>query len=77
VPDGPWCSTGDLTQLPVLVGIEVDLPLPGPSHPVVRPADAAIDQICAAGGTLLTRDELAPGWPTAFLRDPDGYVFQI
>lgn len=39
--------------------------------------DAAIDQICAAGGTLLTRDELAPGWPTAFLRDPDGYVFQI
>jgi catechol 2,3-dioxygenase-like lactoylglutathione lyase family enzyme len=39
--------------------------------------DAAIEQLCTAGATVLTRDELAPGWPTAFLRDPDGYVFQI
>jgi catechol 2,3-dioxygenase-like lactoylglutathione lyase family enzyme len=39
--------------------------------------DAAVEQICAAGGEVVDRGELAPGWPTAFLRDPDGYVFQI
>jgi AcrR family transcriptional regulator len=39
--------------------------------------DAAVTAVIAAGGTLLRTDELAPGWPTAFLRDPDGYAFQL
>jgi catechol 2,3-dioxygenase-like lactoylglutathione lyase family enzyme len=36
-----------------------------------------IDELVAAGATLVDTAELAPGWPTAFLRDPDGYVFQL
>ena len=39
--------------------------------------DQAVEQLVAAGATLMHTDELAPGWPTAFLRDPDGYAFQI
>jgi catechol 2,3-dioxygenase-like lactoylglutathione lyase family enzyme len=39
--------------------------------------DLAVEQLVAAGATLIKATELAPGWPTAFLRDPDGYAFQI
>ena len=42
-----------------------------------RECDAAVDQLVAAGATLIRKSELGPGWPTAFLRDPDGYAFQI
>lgn len=37
----------------------------------------AVDHLVASGATLIATSELAPGWPTAFLRDPDGYAFQI
>jgi catechol 2,3-dioxygenase-like lactoylglutathione lyase family enzyme len=37
----------------------------------------AVEQLVAAGATLIETTELAPGWPSAFLRDPDGYAFQI
>ncbi len=36
-----------------------------------------VEELVAAGATLIDTAELAPGWPTAFLRDPDGYVFQL
>jgi catechol 2,3-dioxygenase-like lactoylglutathione lyase family enzyme len=39
--------------------------------------DEAIDQLIAAGATYVRHLELAPGFPSAFLRDPDGYIFQI
>ena len=39
--------------------------------------DRAIGQLLAAGGTLVRVTEVFPGWPTAFLQDPDGYAFQI
>ena len=39
--------------------------------------DAAVQHLVDAGATLLHVTELAPGWPTAFLRDPEGYAFQI
>jgi catechol 2,3-dioxygenase-like lactoylglutathione lyase family enzyme len=34
--------------------------------------DHAVEQLLAAGATPIRTIELAPGWPTAFLRDPDG-----
>ena len=48
--------------------------------PLVDPArdlDAAIAHLERCGGTLVGREELAPGLPTAFLEDPDGYRVQI
>jgi catechol 2,3-dioxygenase-like lactoylglutathione lyase family enzyme len=39
--------------------------------------DEAVAQLVAAGGTLISKTELVPGFPSAFLRDPDGYAFQI
>jgi len=39
--------------------------------------DQAVEQLVAAGATLIKMSEIAPGFPTAFLRDPDGYAFQI
>src|SRR5215213_4856666 len=35
--------------------------------------DAAVDTVLAAGGTLRSRGEFAPGVPYAFVSDPDGY----
>ena len=42
-----------------------------------RDIDAAIAEVERAGGRLLGREELAPGVPTAFFADPDGYCVQI
>lgn len=42
-----------------------------------RQLPQAVEQLLAAGATLIRTTELAPGWSTAFLRDPDGYAFQI
>jgi catechol 2,3-dioxygenase-like lactoylglutathione lyase family enzyme len=39
--------------------------------------DQAIEQLVAAGATFIKKSEIASGFPTAFLRDPDGYAFQI
>lgn len=39
--------------------------------------DEAVAQVVAAGGALMQITEIAPGWRTAFLRDPDGYALQI
>ena len=39
--------------------------------------DAAVAAICAAGGSITSRGEFAPGLPFAFARDPDGYEIEI
>jgi predicted enzyme related to lactoylglutathione lyase len=39
--------------------------------------DAAIRRVEAAGGTVVERFEMFPGWPTAIVRDPDGFRVQI
>ena len=39
--------------------------------------DAAIEKVLEAGGELIRRFELAPGLPSAFIRDVDGYAIQI
>ena len=46
---------------------------------LVRPQDidAAVEQAQAAGGRLLRRGEFAPGYPYAYIADPDGYEIEI
>jgi catechol 2,3-dioxygenase-like lactoylglutathione lyase family enzyme len=39
--------------------------------------DEAVRRLTAAGATYVHNLDLAPGVPSAFLRDPDGYIFQI
>jgi catechol 2,3-dioxygenase-like lactoylglutathione lyase family enzyme len=46
---------------------------------LVRPQDidSAVEQAEAAGGRLLRRGEFAPGYPFAYIADPDGYEIEI
>jgi catechol 2,3-dioxygenase-like lactoylglutathione lyase family enzyme len=46
---------------------------------LVDPADIdhAVAEAGAAGGTLLRRGEFAPGFPFAYVADPDGYEIEI
>ncbi|HEX2315389.1 MAG TPA: VOC family protein [Thermomonospora sp.] len=37
----------------------------------------ALDQVTGAGGELVGREIIPPGIHSAFVRDPDGYVFQV
>jgi catechol 2,3-dioxygenase-like lactoylglutathione lyase family enzyme len=39
--------------------------------------EEAIARLVSAGARYSHHHDIAPGVPTAFLRDPDGYVFQI
>jgi catechol 2,3-dioxygenase len=39
--------------------------------------DQAVEQLVAVGATLIRKTEVVPGLPSAYLRDPDGYAFQI
>ena len=39
--------------------------------------DDAVEAVIAAGGTLLRRGEFAPGFPYAYVADPDGYEIEI
>ncbi|MBS0376746.1 MAG: VOC family protein [Proteobacteria bacterium] len=39
--------------------------------------DAAVTAVIAAGGRLERRGEFRPGYPFAFVRDPDGYEIEI
>ena len=39
--------------------------------------DEAVRTVEAAGGTVVSRGEFAPGVPYAFVRDPDGYAIEI
>jgi catechol 2,3-dioxygenase-like lactoylglutathione lyase family enzyme len=39
--------------------------------------DAAVRAVERAGGTLLRRGEFAPGFPFAYVHDPDGYEIEI
>ena len=46
---------------------------------LVRPADIhrAVAEVEQAGGRLLRRGEFAPGFPYAYVTDPDGYEIEI
>lgn len=39
--------------------------------------DAALAAVAAAGGSVKSRGEFAPGLPYAFVLDPDGYEIEI
>lgn len=39
--------------------------------------DDAVEAVIAAGGTLLRRGEFGPGFPYAYVADPDGYEIEI
>jgi catechol 2,3-dioxygenase-like lactoylglutathione lyase family enzyme len=39
--------------------------------------DAAVAEVKSAGGKLLRRGEFAPGFPFAYVHDPDGYEIEI
>jgi catechol 2,3-dioxygenase-like lactoylglutathione lyase family enzyme len=39
--------------------------------------DLAVNEAVAAGGTLLRRGEFAPGFPFAYVADPDGYEIEL
>ena len=39
--------------------------------------DEAVTAAVAAGGTLLRRGEFSPGFPYAYIADPDGYEIEI
>jgi catechol 2,3-dioxygenase-like lactoylglutathione lyase family enzyme len=39
--------------------------------------DHAIAEVQRAGGTLDRRGEFAPGFPFAYVRDPDGYEIEL
>jgi len=42
-----------------------------------RDIDHAVETVIAAGGTPLRRGEFAPGYPYAFVHDPDGHEIEI
>jgi catechol 2,3-dioxygenase-like lactoylglutathione lyase family enzyme len=46
---------------------------------LTRPADIdrAVAEVEGAGGRLLRRGEFAPGFPFAYVTDPDGYEIEI
>ena len=39
--------------------------------------DSAIEDVVAAGGTLMSRGEHGPGHPYAYVADLDGYVIEL
>ncbi len=39
--------------------------------------DAAVDEVKRAGGMLLRRGEFSPGYPYAYVADPEGYEVEI
>ena len=39
--------------------------------------DAAVEEVRRAGGTIIEQGEFSPGFPFAFVQDPDGYEIEI
>jgi catechol 2,3-dioxygenase-like lactoylglutathione lyase family enzyme len=39
--------------------------------------DAAVQEVENAGGKIIRRGEFSPGFPFAFVNDPDGYEIEI
>jgi len=39
--------------------------------------DTAVEEVKGAGGTVLRRGEFSPGFPFAYVHDPDGYEIEI
>lgn len=46
---------------------------------LIEPGDinTAVDEVEDAGGKLIRRGEFAPGFPFAYVNDPDGYEIEI
>lgn len=46
---------------------------------LIRPEDidAAVTDCLGAGGSLLRRGEFSPGFPFAYIADPDGYEIEL
>jgi catechol 2,3-dioxygenase-like lactoylglutathione lyase family enzyme len=42
-----------------------------------RDIDAAVREVERAGGKLLRRGEFSPGFPFAYVQDPDGYEIEL
>jgi catechol 2,3-dioxygenase-like lactoylglutathione lyase family enzyme len=69
-----------------VITFDQTLPEPGRSAGIIHfgfrlrsPADidAAVREAENAGGKLLRRGEFAPGFPFAYIADPDGYELEI
>ena len=39
--------------------------------------EAAVQTVIEAGGSLIEQGEHQPGWPFAYVADPDGYVIEL
>lgn len=39
--------------------------------------DSAVEEVKRSGGTIIEQGEFAPGFPFAFVKDPDGYEIEI
>jgi catechol 2,3-dioxygenase-like lactoylglutathione lyase family enzyme len=61
-------------------------PAPGPGGGILHygfrlqspsDIDAAVEAVLRAGGQLTSRGEFAPGFPYAYVTDPDGYEVEI
>ena len=39
--------------------------------------DAAVEDVLAGGGSLVSRGEHQPGLPYVYVSDPDGYVIEL
>jgi catechol 2,3-dioxygenase-like lactoylglutathione lyase family enzyme len=69
-----------------VVTLDEHAPNPGTSGGIIHfgfrlqsPADidTAVNDVQKAGGKLLSRGEFAPGYPYAYVTDPDGYELEI
>ncbi len=69
-----------------VITFDQNLPNPGESRGIIHfgfrlrnaaDIDAAVQEVEAAGGKVLRRGEFAPGFPYAYVADPDGYEVEI
>ena len=46
---------------------------------LIQPGDieSAVNEVKKAGGKILEQGEFSPGFPYAYIADPDGYVIEI
>ena len=69
-----------------VVTFDETLPMPGESGGIIHfgfrlqspsDIDQAVEEVQSAGGNLLRRGEFSPGFPYAYIADPDGYEVEI
>jgi catechol 2,3-dioxygenase-like lactoylglutathione lyase family enzyme len=74
---GPWVVMAFERGEPDRVGARGGLDHFGFRLVDAADVDAAVAEVEAAGGKLRRRGELAPGFPFAYVEDPDGYEIEI